>query len=923
MRGRDAEIDALSAALREAQEGRGGSVVLVEGPRGSGKSRLLREAGARAVASGFRVAHGTAVSDDADVSMSSLLSALLDGPEPVLDRATLTEVLASDDHARRIHAFETALHEVARNTPVLVCVDDLQWADRATTAALRVLCQRLASAPIVWTISHRSRAIAPHVMEVVTNLQNRGCRGLVLQPLAGRDVMQLVAGVAGAEPTSEVLELAARANGNPALLIELVGGLLDEDAIRVEQGRAQLLEARVPRHLCELVRADLARVSPEARHAATVTAILGRKASFGLLAAMLEVPPAALLAPVDDLVRAELLVDTRDRLRFVSDLVRDAVLGSVQPTVRHALQRHAIAVLLQAGESPLEPAAMLASGAEPGDRDTVAIVADAARGLASCDAEAAAELCGRALDLCLPGDEMRPGLVAELALLLHAVGRAEEGKQVADDARSDRLEPEGEAAILLSIARMPDLAPAVRTEAGRDALTLPGLPRPQRARHLSEWIGNLVSEGRLAAAREALLSVEPTISAGEDDTRLDALGAARAQLGYVDGSYRDALRQLEEIGTTTRDADEHARLAGLLRGESLVALDEFDAAHRLASDGIAGAGRDHRWSTARAWRRLRGRAMLQEGRIRAAGATLDGVFTGETGAVRTTGDAAALAALGRVAIHTGDARRLRILTKIAEGVLVDGAPEMRRHAAWLLALGAAAGGDPAEAREWIAAIDPDADASVLPRLMVDTTDFPRLVRIARDVGDDALARATVAAADQARLTNPDVASIVAAAAHARGLYVGDVQQLAEAVDVFSRGSRRLAHASALEDYAIGVVAQGDRANAVDALTRALKLYSGCGATWDASRVRRRLRDLGVRRRIVKAARPASGWGGLTDGELAVVRLVAEGLTNRVVAERLYVSPHTVSMHLRHVFTKLGITSRVELTRLVYQHDKAA
>ena len=117
----------------------------------------------------------------------------------------------------------------------------------------------------------------------------------------------------------------------------------------------------MPRHLCELVRADLARVSPSARHAATVTAILGRKASFGLLAAMLEVPPASLLAPVDDLVRAELLVDTGDRLRFDNELVRDAVLGSLQPTVRHALQRHTIAVLLQAGESPLEPATMLAS----------------------------------------------------------------------------------------------------------------------------------------------------------------------------------------------------------------------------------------------------------------------------------------------------------------------------------------------------------------------------------------------------------------------------------------------------------------------------------------------------------------------------------------------------------------------------------
>ena len=79
-----------------------------------------------------------------------------------------------------------------------------------------------------------------------------------------------------------------------------------------------------------------------------------------------------------------------------------------------------------------------------------------------------------------------------------------------------------------------------------------------------------------------------------------------------------------------------------------------------------------------------------------------------------------------------------------------------------------------------------------------------------------------------------------------------------------------------------------------------------------ARVRRRLRTLGVRRRLVKSVRPADGWAALTDAEIAVVRLVAEGLTNREAAERLFVSPHTVSMHLRHVFTKLDIRSHASV-----------
>jgi DNA-binding CsgD family transcriptional regulator len=66
----------------------------------------------------------------------------------------------------------------------------------------------------------------------------------------------------------------------------------------------------------------------------------------------------------------------------------------------------------------------------------------------------------------------------------------------------------------------------------------------------------------------------------------------------------------------------------------------------------------------------------------------------------------------------------------------------------------------------------------------------------------------------------------------------------------------------------------------------------------------------------------SGWAALTTSELTVARLVTEGLTNREVAERLFVSPHTVNSHLRHVFSKLGINSRVELARLARDYEMA-
>jgi len=76
----------------------------------------------------------------------------------------------------------------------------------------------------------------------------------------------------------------------------------------------------------------------------------------------------------------------------------------------------------------------------------------------------------------------------------------------------------------------------------------------------------------------------------------------------------------------------------------------------------------------------------------------------------------------------------------------------------------------------------------------------------------------------------------------------------------------------------------------------------------------------VRRRVGTQRREA-GWSGLTESELRVARLAAGGLTNRQIGERLFLSPHTVSSHLRHTFTKLDISSRVELVKIATRHEQ--
>jgi DNA-binding CsgD family transcriptional regulator len=247
-------------------------------------------------------------------------------------------------------------------------------------------------------------------------------------------------------------------------------------------------------------------------------------------------------------------------------------------------------------------------------------------------------------------------------------------------------------------------------------------------------------------------------------------------------------------------------------------------------------------------------------------------------------------------------------------------PSVRRHAAWLLAMQAMADGDPLRARQYLCVLGEDARTSVLPLFPMDITDEVQLIRIALAADDKVLAGHAADTVRRRCELNPDVRSLKAAAAQATGLLNHSEKDLAEAVEQYEEGPRPLALASALEDLGRVALDDGGTDRGVDAFSRALVLYAGTGASWDAGRVRRRLWSVGVRRRLVPARRPDNGWAALTDSEVAVARLVAQGLSNREVAEHLFLSPHTVSGHLRHVFAKLGVNSRVDLARIAAGHE---
>ena len=160
-----------------------------------------------------------------------------------------------------------------------------------------------------------------------------------------------------------------------------------------------------------------------------------------------------------------------------------------------------------------------------------------------------------------------------------------------------------------------------------------------------------------------------------------------------------------------------------------------------------------------------------------------------------------------------------------------------------------------------------------------------------------------------------MASILGTSLRCRGLAEDDVEILTGAAAACRDSPFPLGRAQAFEDAAGALARTGDLTAARPLFADALQVYELLDATWDIGRARSRMRALGLRQGSRGGRkRPSTGWEALTRGERAVVELVAEGLSNREVAERLFLSPHTVKRHLSNAMIKLGIASRVELRR---------
>ena len=455
-------------------------------------------------------------------------------------------------------------------------------------------------------------------------------------------------------------------------------------------------------------------------------------------------------------------------------------------------------------------------------------------------------------------------------------------------------------------------------EENRRALQLGDISEVTRARHLAWLAYNLVFHDqrgeRRAAADEAAAAAAST---GDLESRIVA-DVTLALLDCGDGYAGRSVGRLEELCTFARTSDATAArdFAAIHYAMLLAVVGRLDEAAARVADGTEQARRAGNAMVLDLWATMDGLVHLAAGRLSAARAAAESLPRPQQNAV-TEPDMVRMVILAEVAARTDDRTLLQQMVNDARDAYSTGSSVVRWVAAHVLTLAAWQRGDVQDAMRWLGGITRFGSPlwpQVLDRVILGA-------RVASAAGDAGLRARVLQATDLLERERPAIPLFTGVAGYARGILERDARALLAAAELLHLSSRPLLYAAAAED-AGGELARTDHPDkALDELSAAFDTYMEHEALADARRVGRVLRRLGVERRIVGHPRAKTGWDSLTDSELKVVHLIADGATNSVVAQQLYLSPHTVKTYLRNAFAKLGINSRAELTQLMLGSDE--
>jgi DNA-binding CsgD family transcriptional regulator len=935
--GRDTYLALVEARLARAAAG-AGELLFVAGEAGIGKTRLLGSAARRARASGFTVARGAAFPGDTQ-SLAGLLldlaSDLTSAADPALSdlgqrltsRVREIPTGAGDAHHRRrllVQDLADMVVTAGPGTPVLLVLEDLHWADELSLDVLGHLAGRLGTRPMLVAGAYRSDELYPQ-------LPMRNLRARLLGQRLAEEVRLPRLGLAQTAtmtsatlgrpvPAQVVAAIHERSDGIPLHVEEFLAAI-DEGALTPQSG-AEVQAAAVPDTLGDAVLTRAQLLTTLAREVASAAAVIGRSFDFDLLTAVTGAGPDEVAGALRELQDAYLVLPGADAVTFDfrHALVRDALYADTDLPLRRRLHERVARAAVDRGYRGAFVSAHFEQAGDPGLAYEYAAAAAAEAAALSAHGEAL-ELYRRAVR------SLPAGLPAlDRAALFTALGdeaaatddntAAAQAYQTAHELAAGAGDVRAAAALAPRMAAVAHLlgegldARVGLLQAALDSLDGVAGAERERGQLRSAMAAAYMLDRRLdEAITHGERSRAESEKTGDDETLLNTavtLGSVLVFAGRMDEGWQLLEDAVGRACAAQREAE--AARGYRMIGSAASVLVEYDRAGRWLAEGIGYAEQVELWNHRHYMASHLAHVQWATGQWDAAAQTARQALADGRGGITTR--ATAQYVLGYLAMGRGD-------WDAAEGLLREALAigeqmaELQRLSPplWGLAEAARCRGDHEGAlalceRGFQASAEVTDAAYLFPFLLTGVR-----AHLAHNEADAAQAWVDQLAAVLAARAIPGT---LPAIDHARGLVLlarGEVSAAHQVLEAAS-GAWRARHrfwegAWARVDLAAAAAHLRRRGEVALLVSEVRDLAAAAGATTLADAADRLAASSG-------RARQADPWYPLSAREFEVAELVAAGLTNRQIGERLVVAPKTVSAHITHILGKLGAARRAEI-----------